>query len=136
MRLYLKVCLTPLMRLRKLAAAPTDLNFMNHPASSMPHDRFSSFSDFYPFYLSEHSTRACRRLHFFGTAAVVLLSGAALLFRSWSLLALAPLTGYGCAWIGHFAFEHNRPATFSNPWYSFRADFVMFRDMLTGRIKF
>ena len=95
----------------------------------MPHDRFRSFSDFYPFYLSEHSTVACRRLHFFGTALVIALG-------RWRLLLLLPIAGYGFAWFGHFAFEHNKPATFEHPWYSFCADFVMFRDMLTGRIKF
>ena len=45
-------------------------------------------------------------------------------------LLAAPLAGYGFAWVGHFFFEHNRPATFSHPWYSLAADFVLFRDML------
>jgi hypothetical protein len=61
---------------------------------------------------------------------------AALLLTSWRLLALLPVVGYGFAWFGHYAFERNRPATFEHPWYSLFADFVMFRDMLTGRIKF
>ena len=102
----------------------------------MPHDRFSSFADFYPFYLSEHRTAACRRLHFVGTAIVIVLLSAAISLRSWQLLLLVPVAGYGFAWLGHFAFERNHPATFEHPWYSLRADFVMFRDMLTGRIKF
>ena len=109
---------------------------MSHPASSMPHDRFPSFSDFYPFYLSEHRTAACRRLHFVGTGIVIALLVAATAFGSWRMLWLLPIAGYGFAWLGHFAFEHNKPATFAHPWYSLIADFVMFRDMLTGRIKF
>ena len=102
----------------------------------MPHDRFRSFSDFYPYYLSEHRTAACRRLHFVGTTIVIALLVAGAAFGSWRLLWLLPIAGYGFAWLGHFAFEHNKPATFEHPWYSLFADFVMFRDMLTGRIKF
>jgi len=104
-------------------------------ASSMSNDRYHSFADFYPFYLSEHRTAACRRLHFIGTALVLGLLLCAVAFREWRLLALLPVAGYGFAWLGHFAFEHNKPATFSHPWYSLRGDFVMFRDILIGRIK-
>ena len=102
----------------------------------MSHDRFNSFADFYPFYLSEHRNAVCRRLHFVGTALVIVLFVTALAMRTWWLLALVPFAGYGFAWLGHFAFEHNRPATFTYPWYSLAADFVMFRDILVGRIKF
>jgi len=101
----------------------------------MSHDRFNSFADFYPFYLPEHRTAACRRLHFFGTMLVIALFATALAMRKWWLMALLPVAGYGFAWLGHFAFEHNRPATFTYPWYSLAADFVMFRDILVGRIK-
>ncbi len=48
---------------------------------------------------------------------------------------LLPVLGYGFAWVGHFFFEHNRPATFKHPWYSLAGDFVMFKDILTGRIR-
>jgi hypothetical protein len=97
-------------------------------------DRFNSFREFYPFYLSEHRTRACRRLHFVGTSLVIGCAVAAIVSRNaWWLLA-APLCGYGFAWLGHFSFEHNRPATFRHPLYSLAGDWVMYRDMLTGRI--
>ena len=56
--------------------------------------------------------------------------------RSWLVLMLLPLVGYGFAWVGHFFFEHNKPATFEYPFYSLVGDFVMFKDMLTGRIRF
>lgn len=97
---------------------------------------FASFSDFYPFYLGEHSDRTCRRLHFAGTALVLLTVVAALASDRFGWLWAAPLFGYGFAWIGHFFFEKNKPATFSHPFYSLLGDFVMFRDMLTGRIRF
>lgn len=109
---------------------------MKSAASPPPEGRYHRFADFYPYYLSEHSNRTCRRLHFAGTALVLAEIVIALATREpWVLLAV-PLTGYGCAWIGHFFFERNRPATFSHPWYSLAADFVLFRDMLCGRIRF
>jgi len=97
-------------------------------------ERFGSFAQFYPFYLSEHRSRACRRLHFAGSLLVLALVGFAALTRNPWWLTAAPLAGYGCAWVGHFFFEHNRPATFTNPVYSLAGDWVMFKDILIGRI--
>lgn len=98
--------------------------------------RFASFAEFYPFYLSEHSNSTCRRLHFAGTSLVLVCAVAALATGNAWWLAGCPLAGYGFAWLGHFAFEHNRPATFSHPLYSLMGDWVMYKDMLTGRIVF
>jgi hypothetical protein len=99
--------------------------------------RYSSFAEFYPYYLSEHSNRTCRRLHFVGSSLVlgVVLAVAIGSLSPWWLLSL-PLIGYGFAWVGHFFFEHNRPATFTYPLYSLLGDWVMFRDMLVGKIRF
>lgn len=97
---------------------------------------FNSFADFYPYYLSEHSDRTCRRLHFVGTSLVIALAvGAVLGGQPW-LLWFLPVAGYGFAWTGHFFFEKNRPATFKYPFYSLWGDFVMYKDMLTGKIAF
>jgi hypothetical protein len=97
---------------------------------------FSTFADFYPFYLSEHSNRSSRRLHFAGTSiALACLLQALESLDPWWLLA-ALVAGYAFAWAGHFFFEKNRPATFSHPWYSLAGDWVMWRDMITGRIPF
>jgi hypothetical protein len=95
---------------------------------------FRSFSEFYPHYLGEHRNPTCRRLHFVGTAFLLAILVGAMITRRWWLLALLPVVGYGFAWVGHFAFEHNRPATFRHPWYSLAGDFMMFRDMLAGRV--
>ena len=97
---------------------------------------FASFREFYPYYLSEHSNRTCRRLHFVGSsgALICLLLAVSTFNPLWLLGGL--LCGYGFAWIGHFVFEKNRPATFKHPLYSFIGDWVMFRDLLTGRIPF
>ena len=99
--------------------------------------RYSSFAEFYPYYLSEHSNRTCRRLHFAGSSLVlgVVLAVAIGSLSPWWLLSL-PFIGYGFAWVGHFFFEHNRPATFTYPLYSLLGDWVMFRDMLVGKIRF
>jgi hypothetical protein len=98
--------------------------------------RFATFAEFYPFYLAEHSNRTCRRLHFAGTSLVIACVIAALATGNAWWLAATPAAGYGFAWIGHFAFEHNRPATFTYPFYSFMGDWVMYKDMLTGRVAF
>lgn len=98
--------------------------------------RFSSFREFYPFYLGEHQNRTCRRLHFAGSSLALGFIVLAVL-RSQPLWLLAALvSGYALAWVGHFAFEKTRPATFRHPLYSFLGDWVMFKDMLIGRIPF
>ena len=97
---------------------------------------YRSFREFYPFYLSQHRDRTCRRLHVVGCAgALAILGGAFALGRPWWALAALGF-GYGCAWIGHAFFERNRPATFRHPFYSFIGDWAMFRDVLSGRIPF
>jgi hypothetical protein len=97
--------------------------------------RFSSFAEFYPFYLSEHSHPACRRMHVVGSSLALGCMVAAIVHADPWWLAAALVAGYGCAWIGHAFFEHNRPATFTHPFYSFLGDWAMYRDMLTGRIR-
>ncbi|MFO1507406.1 MAG: DUF962 domain-containing protein [Lysobacterales bacterium] len=96
---------------------------------------FASFREFYPYYLSEHSNRMCRRLHVAGSLLVVLIVVAAVATRNAAWLPLAPIAGYGLAWIGHFGFERNRPATFRHPLYSFAGDWVMLFDVLRGRVR-
>lgn len=109
---------------------------MSLDTANEPRQKYYSFSEFYPFYLSEHQNRLNRRLHFIGSALVLLVALYALLTMSWLLLFLLPVVGYGFAWIGHFFFEKNKPATFIYPIYSLIGDWVMFKDILTGKIKF
>jgi hypothetical protein len=94
---------------------------------------FTSFREFYPYYLGEHRNRACRRLHFAGSTLVLLVIAVAIVARDARWLWLAPLAGYGLAWIGHFVFEKNRPATFRHPLYSLAGDWVMYWQILRGR---
>jgi hypothetical protein len=97
--------------------------------------RFARFADFYPLYLSQHSNRSCRRLHFAGTTLGLLaaLHAFSTLHFWWLLAGVAG--GYAFAWAGHFFFEKNRPATFTHPLYSFMGDWAMWKDILTGKIK-
>ena len=98
--------------------------------------KYTTFREFYPFYLSEHSNRICRRLHFLGsTLSLACLAMLVITGSAWWIPA-ALLAGYGCAWIGHFAFEKNRPASFKQPLYSFMGDWVMYKDLWTGKIPF
>ncbi|NMV37134.1 Mpo1-like protein [Ralstonia insidiosa] len=100
------------------------------------HPTFSSFAEFYPFYLGEHQDRTCRRLHFVGSS-IALVCLILLIFTGnlWWLLGAA-VSGYAFAWVGHFGFEKNRPATFRHPIYSLMGDWVMYRDIWTGKIPF
>jgi hypothetical protein len=95
----------------------------------------SSFAEFYPFYLTEHSNRTCRRLHFVGSSlSLVCLSLVFATGNFWWILA-GLLCGYGFAWIGHFGFEKNKPASFKRPLYSFMGDWVMYKDIWLGKVK-
>jgi hypothetical protein len=104
--------------------------------SDGPGREYASFREFYPFYLSEHRNPTCRKLHFAGSTLVLVVIAAAIVTRNAWLLLLAPVAGYGFAWVGHFAFEKNRPATFTYPAWSFAGDWVMYWQLLTGRIPF
>ncbi|MEW6690673.1 MAG: DUF962 domain-containing protein [Pseudomonadota bacterium] len=97
---------------------------------------YSTFSSFYPYYLSEHSNQTCRRLHFIGTSLGLLFVLHALSTLNFWWLFVGLVQGYAWAWAGHFFFEHNRPATFTYPLYSFMGDWVMWKDILTGKIRF
>ncbi|WP_339530784.1 DUF962 domain-containing protein [Pseudomonas mucidolens] len=98
--------------------------------------KFNSFAEFYPYYLSEHGNSTCRRLHFIGTSLVIFIFALAVGKGAWWLLLALPLAGYSFAWAGHFFFEKNRPATFQHPLYSLVGDFVMYRDMILGKVPF
>ena len=96
---------------------------------------YTSFREFYPFYLGEHQNRVCRGLHFVGTTVGLAILVTALYTQTWWAIPLALVQGYAWAWAGHFFFEKNRPATFSYPLYSFFGDWVMWKDILLGKIR-
>ncbi|MEL4455954.1 DUF962 domain-containing protein [Lutimonas vermicola] len=93
-----------------------------------------SYSEFYRFYLTEHQNKTCRSLHFIGTFLVFVLIFLALYLKLSVLWYFVPLMGYGFAWVGHYYFEKNKPATFTYPFWSLVSDFRMFFDIVLGRI--
>jgi hypothetical protein len=96
-------------------------------------ERLATYEAFWPFYVSQHLDPLNRRLHFAGSTLVIAALVAGVLESSVWLLGM-PAAGYGFAWIGHFLFEKNRPATFTYPLWSLRADFRMYRLTLLGRM--
>ena len=99
-------------------------------------DRIKTYKEFYKFYLSEHQNTSCRRLHFIGTAIVFIVLFVSIFKNNYTYLILIPIVGYGFAWVGHFFFEKNKPATFKYPLWSLVSDFKMFFDIIIGKIKF
>jgi len=108
---------------------------MSSPAAADPRS-FTRFADFYPFYLGEHSNRTCRRLHFVGSTLSLVCVAMLVVTAQPQYFLYALLCGYGFAWLGHFGFEKNRPASFKRPLYSFMGDWVMYKDIWTGKIPF
>jgi hypothetical protein len=102
----------------------------------MNQERYRSFGDFYPFYLSEHSNKVSRRLHFTGTSIAVALLITAALTQKWWLIAVALVQGYAFAWVGHYFFERNKPATFKYPGFSLMGDWRLWWQILTGKLRF
>ncbi|MBA6224173.1 MULTISPECIES: DUF962 domain-containing protein [unclassified Colwellia] len=98
--------------------------------------KYKNFKSFYPFYLSQHENITCRRLHFIGSSLIIITLAYVLINAAWILLWTLPFLGYGFAWLGHFFFEKNTPATFTYPWYSLLGDWVMYKDILMGKLKF
>jgi hypothetical protein len=97
--------------------------------------RIQSFKEFWPYYLGEHRQEKCRWLHYFGTSMGILFFLGVLLFQRWNWLGGVLVCGYGPAWFAHFFIEKNRPATFTYPWWSLRADFKMWWYFIRGQIE-
>lgn len=92
--------------------------------------RINTLKEFYPYYLSEHQNKTSRKLHFIGTGLLFLILFLAIILSKYWILILIPIVGYGFAWIGHFFYEKNKPATFQYPIYSLISDFILFFDLI------
>ena len=99
----------------------------------MQEQNIQTYRAFWPFYVSQHRNKTNRNLHFVGTLMVLVFLVFGAVNSPWFLLGM-PLGGYAFAWIGHFVFERNRPATFRYPFWSLVADFQMFALMCVGRM--
>ena len=109
---------------------------MNTATASVDPKSLHSFAEFYPFYLGEHSNLTCRRMHFVGSTLALLCLAMLVATGRMQYLMYGLLCGYGFAWIGHFVFEKNRPASFKRPLYSFMGDWVMYSQIWRGKIPF
>jgi hypothetical protein len=98
----------------------------------MSERRIETYEEFWPFYVREHSDPTCRRLHFAGTTGTLLFALAALVRRKPIHLLHGAIAGYGGAWIGHFFFQKNTPATFKYPLWSLVSDFKMYGKIVAG----
>ena len=93
-----------------------------------------TFKEYYKFYLSLHQNTNCRRLHFVGQLATIFFVFYCLM-NNLLLLFLAPFIVYPFAWSGHYLYEKNAPAAFKRPVWAKMCDWIMFKDILIGRIK-
>jgi hypothetical protein len=98
-------------------------------------DDVTSFDEFWPHYVHAHRNPVNRALHYVGTTAVLGCVGTAALTLNPLWLLGAPVAGYGFAWVGHFGFEKNKPATFQHPLWSLRGDFKMYFMALRGKMR-
>ena len=96
-------------------------------------ERQRSFEEFWPFYVAQHLDPANRALHFLGTSLALGALAATATLTPWWALAV-PLVGYGPAWVGHFFFEKNKPASFRHPLWSLRGDLRMYALLWRGRM--
>ena len=109
-------------------------NTHNSTRTDMAKTEASPKQAFYDFYLDEHQNMACRRLHFAGSSFGLLGLAKSIKTGSAKPLAKGIAAGYACAWVGHFFFEKNKPASFKFPLKSFASDFRMYSDVLRGNL--
>jgi hypothetical protein len=102
---------------------------------SVKTSNFQSLKEFYPYYLTEHSNSTSKLLHFIGTTLFFVILIYSLYSTQYQLMWFMPLVGYFFAWVGHFFFEKNKPATFKYPFFSLASDFIMYFDILRGKVK-
>lgn len=93
-----------------------------------------NFKEFWDFYVLEHADARTRAFHFVGSLVGLAILALLIYVGRWYLFALALVPSYGAAWFSHFFIEHNRPATFKYPLWSFAGDWKMVWLMATGRM--
>ena len=93
-----------------------------------------NYSEFYRFYLTEHRNIMSRRLHAVGSSVGIYFFAQAIRQRNPKYFVYGLVSGYACAWVGHFVFEKNKPASFKQPLYSFISDWRMLSDIIRGNL--
>ncbi|MAL45791.1 DUF962 domain-containing protein [Hyphomonas sp.] len=93
------------------------------------------FHEYYNYYLSLHQNKWCRRMHVIGQLFTLLYVALVLNYQVWVMLLLTPFVVYPFAWAGHYVFEKNKPAAFSNPVWAKVCDWIMLKDWILGRLE-
>jgi hypothetical protein len=93
------------------------------------------FKEYYKYYLTLHQNKWNRRLHALGQITTLLFIALSVQEQQWFLLLWAPFIIYPFAWSGHFFFEKNKPAAWSKPLWAKACDWLMLRDMITGKVE-
>ncbi|MEP7075068.1 MAG: DUF962 domain-containing protein [Acidobacteriota bacterium] len=93
-----------------------------------------NYTEFWDFYVSEHSHPLTRILHFAGTSLGILLAIFFVARGQWYFFPVFFIVGYAFAWFAHFVIEKNKPASFRFPFWSFISDFKMMWFMINGRM--
>ena len=91
-------------------------------------------NDYYKHYLSLHTNPKYRLFHFLGKIVTIFYLVYTIIEGRWLFVLLVPFVIYPFAWSGHYFFEKNTPAAFNNPLYAKISDWIMFKDILLGRI--
>jgi hypothetical protein len=94
--------------------------------------RYESFEEFWPHYVRAHSKKLTRQVHVAATTLALACAAGGLLTRQRWLLLVAPVVGYGPAWLSHLLVEHNQPLSFSHPLWSLKADLLLWAKTLDG----
>ncbi|MBH0063839.1 DUF962 domain-containing protein [Psychrobacter sp. SZ93C1] len=115
-------------------AKTTDTQINSNAKKEIVKTNTPAAQKFYDFYLDEHQNMACRRLHFAGSSFGLLGLAKSVKTRSPKPLLKGIAAGYACAWVGHFFFEKNKPASFKFPLKSFASDFRMYGDVVRGNL--
>ena len=93
-----------------------------------------NLNEYYSYYLTLHTNRNCRRLHMLGQLSTVAYVALTLMYGHAIMLLATPFIVYPFAWTGHFFFEKNKPAAFTDPVKAKICDWIMFKDILISRI--
>ena len=97
-------------------------------------ERKENINEYYTYYLTLHQNPKTRLLHFVGQVVTIIFTVDTLYNGWWYLIPIIPFVIYPFAWIGHYFFEKNKPAAFSNPLYAKLSDWIMFKDIILGRL--
>ena len=94
-----------------------------------------NFKEYYQYYLTLHQNKICRRMHVIGQIFTIIFISYVIYNSYWLLIPLIPFIVYPFAWSGHFFFEKNKPAAFSKPLWAKACDWIMLKDIITGKLE-